>query len=71
MAAKQFLIRRVGDGTMRTFTMHSVNATCKGAMSAFAIEYAAPAGEEFDVKERGVGDWERFRVNRNGIRRIG
>jgi len=67
---KQFLVRRVSDGTMRTFTMNSANATPAGAMRSFAVTYAAPPGEEFAVKERGVGDWEYFRVNRNGIRRL-
>lgn len=57
-AKKQFLVRRVVDGTMRTVTSTSMRA----AMAEFVAKFHPPKGEEYDIKERGIGDWETYKV---------
>lgn len=57
-ARKQYLIRRVGDGTCRTVTAPSTRA----AMKAFLISYRPGKNESFEVKERGAGEWESYKV---------
>jgi hypothetical protein len=63
---RAFLVRRLEDGTMRTVQAN----TPRGAMQSFVAQYGPPIGEEFGVKERGSGDWEFYRVNSGGIRRV-
>lgn len=58
-AKQQFLVRREKDGTMRTLVAHST----RGAMKLFVDLYNPPPGEYFEVKPRGAGDWERFKVD--------
>lgn len=55
-----YLIRRVADGKIRTVVAFSP----RGAMERFTVEYRPPAGEVFEVKPRGRGDWEAYKVIR-------
>lgn len=67
---KQFLVRRVADGTMRT-----VNSTsCRAAITEFICKYVGlEEGEDLSVKERsGSADWEVFRYQGVGkVRKVG
>jgi hypothetical protein len=62
MAKQAYLVRREADGTMRTVQALSV----RGAMTAFAAEYAPEAGEEFRVKLRGTTGWTWYRITPSG-----
>lgn len=55
---ERYLIRRIADGTIRTV----VAATARGAMRVFVTKFQPPIGEIFEVKLRGGGDWETFKV---------
>lgn len=54
MAERQFLVRSLRNGTIRTVTARSRRA---------ALDKTNPSRGDYEVKERGEGDWHAYRVS--------
>lgn len=69
MALKQFLVN-IPNGTNRTISVPD-RCSLRYAAKLFVTRYSIQPGDEFKIKERGVGDWVLYVRTSNGIRQLG